>query len=283
MSRPAKDLRVNPQANKGECRILDNHIPCNKKSMIRGLCANHYSSINKRNLLDKYGLPARQHIKFRYKLVKKRKKKICGIIENKKVCRNEAQTRGLCRKHYIVCFHNKMLDEFALPPQKNVPTYSVNKECQHGQCRIIELGKICNDRAYYQGVCSNHYLKLFNDNKLKKFTLQKLRVYDIYEPKNQMICRITEDSTPCHQRVIGRGLCQRHYRKFYRNGQLEKFALQTAPKQSVCTVEDENGKCDCTSFSRGLCKFHYLKFYRNGTLEDHAKGWVNRIKNSKIY
>ena len=98
-----------------------------------------------------------------------------AIIENGEPCDGKAQTRGLCRKHYIVCFHNKMLDTFGLPPQKKVPKYSVNKERRETQCRITELGVICEHDAYYKGVCRDHYLKLLNENKLKKFTRQKLR------------------------------------------------------------------------------------------------------------
>lgn len=283
MSRPAKDFDINPNCPKGECRIIEDNQPCGKKAVIRGLCSNHYSRINKRDQVDKYGLPARQHIRYRYKLVKNRSPKVCAIIENGQACDQKAQTRGLCRKHYIVCFHNKMLDEFGLAPQKKVPQYSVNKKRNDNQCRVVELGKPCEESAYYQGVCRNHYLKLLNENKLKKFTRQKLRTYDIYEPENRQICRISEDNVPCNQRVIGRGLCQRHYRKFYRDGQLERYALKTAPKQVSCDVTEDGHVCGKPSFSRGLCKFHYSKFYRNGTLESHAKGWVNRIKDSSAY
>ena len=79
----------------------------------------------------------------------------------------------------------------------------------------------------------------------------------------------------CERRVYSRGLCEPHYRRRRRTGDVGAAVAvgqRAAPKPCMA------GACDRTATERGLCHGHYLRLVRLGHLEDDRP--LGRRKNA---
>lgn len=69
----------------------------------------------------------------------------------------------------------------------------------------------------------------------------------------------------CGKPTVGRGLCRRHYVRWWRTGVVGP-AESIARKRAMCAVPD----CDRSAEARGLCKTHYGRLLRHGSPLDSA-------------
>ena len=89
----------NRNAKVGKCILKIDGNSCSEHGSTRGFCRSCYTHMQRRGLLDRYGLP-REDKNYKYTVDRAASKGICRIKVNGKSCGRESHCRGLCRTHY---------------------------------------------------------------------------------------------------------------------------------------------------------------------------------------
>lgn len=107
----ASKYKINKKAKANKCRIIENGKACNREIHGRGLCARHWLTFERHNLLKKYGTSSRKDPRT-FSVKKKIVKGVCRINENNKACKNKSTSRGLCSKHYLRFLRDGRIKKF---------------------------------------------------------------------------------------------------------------------------------------------------------------------------
>ena len=79
---------------------------------------------------------------------------------------------------------------------------------------------------------------------------------------SERICSVVD----CPRPVKGRGLCDKHWKRWWRHGTTELTRVPGA-KRKRCSVEG----CERVADARGLCPSHYYRWWRYGDQHRPAK------------
>jgi len=103
--------RINKKGKATKCRIIENGKACNRGLHGRGLCARHWLTFERHDLLKKYGTSSRKDPRT-FALKKTIKKGVCRMVENSKNCNTKSTSRGLCSKHYLRFLRSGQIKKF---------------------------------------------------------------------------------------------------------------------------------------------------------------------------
>jgi hypothetical protein len=107
----ASSYKINKSPKKGCCRVIENGKTCRRKTHGRGLCARHWLTFERHDLLKKYGTSSRKDPRT-FALKKKIKAGVCRVKENGKDCKTTLSSRGLCSKHYLRFMRDGRINKF---------------------------------------------------------------------------------------------------------------------------------------------------------------------------
>lgn len=169
-----RDLKINKKAKEGNCRIIENGEPCDRKTHCRGLCSRHHSYFIRCEIIDKFGMKEKySYVEQNTYKINKKATKHCRIIQNGKKCKHKNHGRGLCAHHHLTFNRHGLLLKYGTKSQKDLKIFSVKKKTKEGQCRMIEDNKACKTDITSRGLCSKHYLRFLRDGRIKKFGIKK--------------------------------------------------------------------------------------------------------------
>jgi hypothetical protein len=107
------EYEIKKDIKEGICRINENSKDCPRSNHGRGLCAHHWLTFDRHDLLKKYGTSSQKDPRT-FKIKKKIVKGICRIIENGKGCKTKLASHGLCSKHYQRFWRSDELSKFGI-------------------------------------------------------------------------------------------------------------------------------------------------------------------------
>lgn len=109
--------KINRKTKPGKCRIIENGENCTRRIHGRSLCARHWLTFERHDLLKKYGTSSRKDPRT-FRLKKRIPTGICRVVEDDKGCGNKGTNRGLCSKHYLRFLRDGRLKKFAAKKKK---------------------------------------------------------------------------------------------------------------------------------------------------------------------
>ena len=112
----------NRKAKLGICILKTNNIPCTEDAGCRGFCRSCYTHLQRRGLLDKFGL-ARRDVTFKYTLDRGAAKDDCRVKVNGESCGRMSFCRGLCSTHYNKFRGSREAKKFMLKKQTKGKDY----------------------------------------------------------------------------------------------------------------------------------------------------------------
>jgi len=167
--------------------------------------------------------------KRKFTINRNHKKGKCRIIEDGQKCHRPTHCRDLCSKHHSLMLRRDLIDKYGSKLKYvffDESEYAIRKQINKKQCRIIENGKICKGGLHGRGLCARHWLCFDRHDVLEKYGGESRMGPKTYAIKKRIvegICRLTVDGKPCKKDIKNRGICSKHYSRFLRNGQLNKY------------------------------------------------------------
>ncbi len=285
------DLRVNPDAAEGLCRVLHAGKPCLSAARGDGICLRHYQQIWMRPDLDLADFKRRHEITF--VRLKTPTAGVCVIRERTSDgrhadCADKPHARGLCQRHYHRLSANAALFEQLADPPRALPVYRLKKEPKEGVCAIIEddagcsnptnrLRRICDVHQYKSGLASGGRIRELTEAFVERgYVLER-------KPPHAMVpgfCILLVNNVPCTGVPQHRGICHNCYALVQKYGDYEALALPPAKHakeeirrnerivRGVCILVVDGVACRASVIARGLCKRHYRLLESRGVLEE---------------
>jgi hypothetical protein len=285
------DLRLNPAAVEGLCRVLENGRPCANVPRPMGICNRHYQGIWQRPDLKIEDFA----IKTEAPVFARRKHLVPGLCVVREItggtsspCEEPAETRGLCGRHYARLRTNEALFTQIADPVHKYRVFRVKPDPKEGVCAIIEDDVGCTTpTSHPRHACDLHRKLLRQAHRLNELTDSFLERTDSLErkPAEAIVpgfCILSLNGVPCTNLPRRRGICHRCSWQIKRLGlDFEALALPKTPlvRQStfertcdvvkgVCVLVTNGVPCENAAIARGLCKHHYkvLDRRRDGSL-----------------
>ena len=293
-------LKAADQLQAGICRVVVNGEPCVVPAQRRGLCDRHYAAIWQRPDLRLDDFAAHSVDSGDFRLRRKLVPNCCRVVERDVACNELPHARGLCKRHYRwLREHDLELFERLAERDRSTVVYILRLRLKPGRCRVCEDGKPCGEVAYSRGLCSHHYVVLFDRRELFDQIAEpsKARVAAVFDRRptpEPGTCHILENGIACTAPSEYRGLCQRHYRILRQRmrSRLGDFLLPErepaytlkGPAQlnsAICRVVEDEEPCQESAYGRGLCRHHYYALQKLGRINElgapaHALGGYKR-------
>lgn len=234
---PAPRYRKNKRPREGLCLVIEDDVKCTRSVHSRGLCKPHYSVLaSTPEGLDAWALPRLGEST--YALKANPKKGRCRVAENGAGCDGEAETRGLCNRHYLALRKKpELLEKYALPPRKvsHELTRKPDDQCVSGVCVVVDNGVPCTAEPERDGLCKRHRQIIWNsaEYQLAQFAVPDAKAIPTFARKKRLeedLCLLIEAGLECTRPARSRGLCKAHYAKLRALGVVEDYALAPRTK-----------------------------------------------------
>ncbi len=292
------------QVEPAVCRIVDNDLPCDRRSTASGICSHHIRTIRERADLKiedylppgfKLGhsrrAPPRE---LTYRRQKRPTPGLCVAAERLGSgpwvpCEARSVSRGLCQKHRFRLLKDEDAFDEVANPERRDPAFQVKRRPREGVCVVVEDGEGCDEASSRRRrVCGRHYHALRRAGKLAELTDEFLDKKFELTPKADVsrvagFCVLIVNGLPCTNPVKRRGLCMSCLWVIGRDGlDLESFALPVTKRREPefaraerlvpgqCLLAPDGIACSRAALVRGLCKSHYRMLRVRHLLEKFA-------------